>query len=61
MKQGLVRRKRGMVGRLLVELDAAQLQRFNEAVEALGMKKTKAIAAAINVWLNMVGPKGGAR
>jgi len=61
MKQGLIPRRRGVVGRLFVELDASQLNRFNTVIKELGLKKTDAIAAAINVWLNMVEPRDGVR
>lgn len=55
----IIKRKRGMVSRLLVELDVSQLQRFKKVADELGIKYTVAIAAAINVWLNMVEGKDG--
>ncbi len=57
--KAVTKRKRGTVTRLLVELDVSQVKRFEEAIARLGMSKVTAIAAALNIWLNMVEPREG--
>lgn len=48
----LLKRKRGSVVRLVVELDFTEYYRFNNAVANLRITKTKATKTAINYWLN---------
>ena len=50
----MVKRKRGLCGRLSVEVDASQLALFNQITASIGMTKADAIAAALNIWLSMV-------
>lgn len=57
VKLSTIQRRRGVVARLLVELDVHQVQELEEAIQQLGMTKADAIAAALNIWLGMVRPK----
>lgn len=49
-----VKRKRGNLVFLGVEIDASQYKRFSELCEKLDMTKVDAVSAAINIWMNMV-------
>jgi len=50
----IIKRKRGNVVRLLVELDASQAQELERVTGRLGMTRVDAISAALNIWLGMV-------
>lgn len=49
-------RKRGVVSRLVVEIDINQLQQLEVLTTKLGISKADAVAAALNIWSNMVSP-----
>ena len=53
MEQQIVERRKGNVVRLFVEIDISQFKEFEKTRSRLSLSKTKAIAAAINIWLNL--------
>lgn len=54
MKGTMVKRRRGNVVRLVVELDASQAQEVTRVTDRLGMTMVDAVSAALNIWLGMV-------
>jgi len=56
-KVTIINRRRGNVARLLVELDASQARTLDETTARLGITKTDAVAAALNIWFGLVGPR----
>jgi len=53
----IIKRKRGMVVRLVVEIDASQASHFETVTKGLGLTKAQAVQQAINIWLSMVAKK----
>ena len=54
MSTQIVRRKRGDLVRLQIELDASQSKHLTEVSERLCKPKSKVIAEALNIWFSMV-------
>lgn len=55
-EQTVTKRRRRDVVTLLVEIDASQARTLDSLIEKLGITKTKAIAAALNIWFSSVEP-----
>ena len=55
-KVKMVKRKRGNLVFLGVEIDVNQFQRFSEVCHKLEIPKCEAVSAALNIWLNYVDP-----
>lgn len=49
-----IKRKWGSNARLVVELNLVQYQRFINAIELMGLNRTRATSMAIDFWLNSI-------